>query len=50
MSMRLRPIFKIYVLSAFTQQKFASLLGVSLRTLQEWERGARILRVRRARC
>ena len=39
MSMRLRPIFQIYVLSGFTQQKFASLPGVSLRTLQEWEQG-----------
>ena len=25
--------------SGLTQQKFASLLGVSLRTLQEWEQG-----------
>ena len=27
------------MLSGVTQQKFASLLGVSLRTLQEWEQG-----------
>jgi len=27
------------LLSGLTQQKFASLLGVSLRTLQEWEQG-----------
>ena len=27
------------MLSGLTQQKFASLLGVSLRTLQEWEQG-----------
>lgn len=27
------------LLSKLTQQKFASLLGVSLRTLQEWEQG-----------
>lgn len=27
------------LVSGLTQQKFASLLGVSLRTLQEWEQG-----------
>ena len=27
------------MLSGLTQQKFATLLGVSLRTLQEWEQG-----------
>ena len=27
------------IASGLTQQKFASLLGVSLRTLQEWEQG-----------
>ena len=27
------------MVSGLTQQKFASLLGVSLRTLQEWEQG-----------
>jgi len=27
------------LLSGLTQRKFASLLGVSLRTLQEWEQG-----------
>ena len=39
MSARLKPIFQIYALSGLTQQKYAALLGVSLRTLQEWEQG-----------
>lgn len=30
------------MLSGLTQLKFASLLGVSLRTLQEWEQGRKI--------
>ena len=32
-------VARAHLASGLTQQKFASLLGVSLRTLQEWEQG-----------
>ena len=36
--------------TGFSQAKFAALLGVSVRTLQEWEQGRRAHLVPRERC
>lgn len=35
------PIARVRVMSQLSQARFAELLGVSLRTLQEWEQGRR---------
>lgn len=35
------PVAKARVVSRLSQSQFAKLLGVSLRTLQEWEQGRR---------
>ena len=37
----LPPVSSIRVLAGFSQSRFARLLGVSVRTLQEWEQGRR---------
>ena len=36
------PIIKARLISGFTQEQFANLLGVSKRTLEQWEQGRRI--------
>ncbi len=36
------PVAKIRQKTGLSQSKFASLLGVSVRTLQDWEQGRRI--------
>ncbi len=35
------PIIKARLISGFTQEQFANLLGVSKRTLEQWEQGRR---------
>jgi putative transcriptional regulator len=35
------PVAKARVMSRLSQSQFASLMGVSIRTLQEWEQGRR---------
>lgn len=35
------PVARVRVMSQLSQARFAELLGVSLRTLQEWEQGRR---------
>lgn len=35
------PVAKARVISGLSQAQFAALMGVSLRTLQEWEQGRR---------
>lgn len=35
------PIAKIRLMAQFSQSQFAGLMGVSVRTLQEWEQGRR---------
>lgn len=35
------PIAKVRMMSRLSQAQFAALLGVSIRTLQEWEQGRR---------
>jgi putative transcriptional regulator len=36
------PIVRVRLKSGFTQAQFAALLGVSRRTLEQWEQGRRI--------
>ena len=40
-SVAISPVVEVRVKSGLSQSQFAALLGVSVRTLQEWEQGRR---------